>query len=149
MSWYPLLLGMHIALAVSLLAPSLLLPFLLDDGPGQRPGRLVRALLAVQGRGSFLLGLGLGGSGVGLLLVLGSQVLGKPWLLVALALYAANLAIAIALARPSLRRLAGIHSTGDPARWRRLARRQRYLAYGMGGLVGFIGLLMSLKPNLW
>lgn len=148
MSWFTALLVAHIALAVSLLAPSLLLPFLLKGPRDAPPRRITRALMAMQGNGSLLIGLGLLATGAGLVAILGTQLLGKPWLLIALAVYAANLAIAGVLSRPNLRRLARLDPGSDPQQWRRTVRRQRYLAYGMAAAVGLIGFLMSAKPEL-
>lgn len=151
MNWFPLLLIVHITLAVSLLAPSVLLPFLLRravDG-STRSGRMTRALMAMQGTGSLWIGGGLALTGVGLLTVLGPELLGKPWLLVALAIYAANLLVAALISRPNLRRLLRIGGEGDGEAWRRRARRQRYVAYGMALATGAIGFLMSTKPELW
>ena len=149
MSWFSALLVAHIVLAVSLLAPSLILPFLLRGSQDAAPGGATRALIAMQGSGGLLIGLGLLATGAGLLASLGTQLLGKPWLLAALAVYAANLVIAGALSRPNLRRLARLDPAGDQQGWRRTVRRQRYLAYGMGAAVGLIGFLMSTKPELW
>jgi hypothetical protein len=68
----------------------------------------------------------------------------------ALVLYAINLVIAAAISRPNLRRLIGLSRYGaDDATWRRRARAQRYVAYGMAGVIGVIGFLMSTKPDLW
>jgi hypothetical protein len=149
-SWFPVLLATHIALAVSLLAPSLLLPFLLRArGVAEQPGPALRVLMAMQGSGSVLIGVGLLLSGAALLIILGASLLTKPWLLVALCLYAANLVVAAFVSRPNLRRLLHLGSQGDAVGWRTVARRQRYLAYGMAATVGAIGLLMSFKPELW
>jgi len=151
-SWFPILLVLHIALAVALLAPSLLLPFLLRragaGGPTERDP-LTRTLMAMQGSGSVAIGIGVGLTGVALLATLGLELLGRPWLLVALILYAANLLLAAFVSRPNLRRLLRIGSQGDDEAWRRRARQQRYVAYGMAVLIGVIGLLMSTKPELW
>jgi len=58
-----------------------------------------------------------------------------------------NLALAAFVSRPNLRRLIGLGAgPTDDVSWRSRARRQRYLAYGMAGV---IGLLMSTKPDLW
>jgi hypothetical protein len=149
-SWFPLLLVAHVTLAVSLLAPSLLLPFLLRRvGADDQPGRMLRVLMAMQSSGSLWIGAGLVLTGAGLIAVLGTSLLGKPWLLVALGLYAANLAVAAFISRPNLRRLLRLGDEGDAEGWRRIARRQRYLAYAMATTVGVIGLLMSVKPELW
>jgi hypothetical protein len=150
-NWFPLLLVVHIGLAVALLAPSLLLPFLLRradaaGGPPRDPA--TRMLLAMQGTGSVIIGVGLALTGAGLLATLGLELLGQPWLLVALVLYAGNLLLAGLVSRPNLRRLLRIEA-GDDATWRRRARQQRYLAYAMAAATGAIGLLMSTKPALW
>ena len=144
-----MLLVVHIALAVALLLPSVVLPFLLRRRTGE-PGRATRALMAVQGTGTIVIAAGLALTGAAMLLILGPQLLTQPWLLVALALYAINLVVAAVVSRPNLRRLVGIgQSTADDATWRRRARQQRYVAYGMAGIIGVIGFLMSTKPDLW
>ena len=151
MNWFPILLAAHITLAVALLAPSLLLPFLLRraDDPSLPRNPLARVLIAMQGTGSVVVAAGLAVTGVGLLAVLGFELLSQPWLLVALAIYAANLVVAAFVSRPNLRRLLRVGGTTDDATWRRRARRQRYVAYAMAGATGVIGLLMSTKPTLW
>ena len=149
MNWFPVLLATHIALAIALLLPSVLLPFLLRRGDG-KPGRITRALMAMQGTGTLLVAAGLAITGSAMLAVLGPELLAQPWLLVALILYALNLAVAAFVGRPNLRRLIGLASSrADDATWRSRARRQRYIAYGMAGVIGVIGLLMSTKPDLW
>ncbi|MGH2357814.1 MAG: hypothetical protein ACRDGJ_07340 [Candidatus Limnocylindria bacterium] len=148
MSWFPILLVVHISLAVALLLPSLALPFVLRRAAGP-PGGVARFLMTMQGSGTLFIGLGLALTGGAMLALLGPELLTQPWLLVALTLYAANLLVAAFISRPGLRRLVGIGAEGDEAGWRRLARRQRWVAYAMGGLVGLIGFLMSVKPRLW
>jgi hypothetical protein len=69
--------------------------------------------------------------------------------LAALVIYAANLLVAAFISRPNLRRLVGIGQSGSDESWRRRARQQRYVAYGMAAATGAIGLLMSTKPDLW
>jgi hypothetical protein len=150
-NWFPLLLMLHVGLAVALLAPSLLLPFLLrraevSDAPPRHP--VTRLLMAMQGTGSVAIAVGLAITGAGLLAILGLELLSRPWLLVALVLYAANLLVAAFVSRPNLRRLLRIQA-GDEGTWRRRARQQRYLAYAMAAATGVIGLLMSTKPALW
>lgn len=147
----PVLLGTHILLAISLFLPSILLPFALrtrratvESGNG-----LVQALLWAQSNGTLVLGAGLALTGTGLVLAIGPEILRQPWLLVALAIYFVNLAIAFFIQRPSLRRLVGIRAAADDHRWQERARRQRYVSYLMAGLVGTIGFLMSSKPVLW
>jgi hypothetical protein len=146
MNLFPVLLVAHIGLAIALLLPSVVLPFILRGG--REPGGLARALLAVQGSGTLLIGLGLAITGAGMLTILGPSLLGQPWLLVALSLYAVNLLVAAFISRPNLRRLIGIGAS-DSANWRRRARQQRYVAYGMAAVIGAIGFLMSTKPQLW
>jgi hypothetical protein len=148
MSLFPVLLVTHICLAVALLLPSVVLPFLLRRGAAIERNPLVRALAAMQGTGSMVIGLGLALTGVGLLTVLGPSLLTQPWLLLALAIYALNLLVAAFVARPNLRRLLRV-GAGDEAGWQRRARRQRYVAYGMAAATGLIGFLMSTKPELW
>ncbi len=147
----PIILVVHIALAVGLLLPSLLLPFALRTrrAPLDSGGGVVRALLALQSGGTVVLGLGLAVTGGGLIVALGGQLLGQPWLLVALGVYAANLALAFFVQRPNLRPLLRIRGAADDPAWVARARRQRYVSYVMAGLVGTIGFLMSTKPELW
>jgi len=150
LSWFPLLLAIHVTLAVSLLAPSLILPFLLrSDAVGKRPGGVARVLMAMQGTGSVVIGGGLALTGAGLVASLGTALLSQPWLLVALTVYAVNLLAAAFVSRPNLRRLLRLGAGADDAAWRRRARRQRYLAYAMAVATGMIGFLMSTKPTLW
>jgi hypothetical protein len=85
-----------------------------------------------------------------MLWILGPDLLTQPWLMVALGLYAANLLVAGFVSRPNLRRLVGLRGSGsDDETWRRRARQQRLVAYGMAGVIGVIGFLMSTKPALW
>ena len=153
MSPFPILLAVHITLAVALLLPSVLLPFVLRRSSGA-PGPATRALMAMQGTGTVLIAGGLALTGAAMLWILGPELLTRPWLLVALALYAVNLAVAAFISRPNLRRLIGIGRAGngggaDEAAWQRRARQQRYVAYGMAAVIGVIGFLMSTKPELW
>ena len=147
---FPILLIIHVALAVALLLPSIALPFLLRgrEGQAERLSAPTRLLLVLQSSGSVVIGLGLAITGVGLLLLLGLELLGRPWLIVALVLYAANLLVAALIARPNLRRLLRLPE-GDEEAWRRRARRQRWIAYLMAAATGVIGFLMAIKPQLW
>jgi len=153
MPWFAMILVAHVALAVSLLLPSLLLPFLLrsDEAHGAPPrGTLAKFLLRLQGTGSVVIGIGLAITGAGLLAVLGPGLLRKPWLLAALGIYAANLLVAGFVSRPNLRRLLGMRGSAiapEGEAWRRGARRQRLLAYAMALATGVIGFLMSTKPE--
>lgn len=146
MSWFPILLAVHITLALALLLPSVLLPFLLGRGASVAASPLVALLMRMQGAGSLVIGAGLAVTGIGLLTVLGTRLLTQPWLLVALLIYAVNLLVAGFVSRPNLRRLIGLRG-GDPAAWERRARRQRWIAYGMAGATGVIGFLMMTKPG--
>ncbi len=149
---FPILLITHVALAIALFLPSLLLPFAFRAKRGslkpEGSGRFVRFLLALQSRGTLWIGVGLAVTGIGLLASIGFGLLQQPWLLVALAIYAFNLGLAYFIQVPRLRSLVGLRSDSDP-RWPALARRQRYISYVMAGLVGTIGFLMSTKPALW
>jgi hypothetical protein len=149
MTWFPILLVTHIALAIALLLPSVVLPFMLRRDAGA-PGAATKALMAMQGTGTLVIGAGLAITGAAMLWILGPELLTQPWLLVALALYALNLVVAALVSRPNLRRMVGLGASGtDDATWRRRARRQRWVAYAMAGAIGVIGLLMSTKPDLW
>lgn len=158
MSTFSILLTIHVALAVALFLPSLLLPFALrsrrSGGVGSRidpaeHGRLVRVLLVLQSHGTVAIGVGLAGTGLGMVALLGPTILAEPWLAVALAIYATNLVLAYFIQRPNLRRLLGIRGPADDPVWRARARRQRYVSYLMAGLTGTIAFLMSAKPALW
>jgi uncharacterized membrane protein len=150
---FPILLAVHITLAVALLLPSVVLPFVLRRS-SSAPGPATRALMAMQGTGTVVIAGGLALTGAAMLWILGPELLTRPWLLVALALYAVNLAVAAFVSRPNMRRLIGLGgaepgSGADDDAWRRRARQQRYVAYGMAAAIGLIGLLMSTKPDLW
>jgi Predicted integral membrane protein (DUF2269) len=150
-SLFPALLVTHITLAVALFLPSILLPFALRArrAAADSPHPFVRFLLWMQAHGTMVIGIGLALTGIGLLTVLGGELLGQPWLLVALSIYAANLVLAFFVQRPNLRRLVGIRAAADDRVWRERAKRQRYVSYAMAALVGTIGFLMSTKPALW
>lgn len=149
----PILIVVHVAFAISLFVPSLLLPFALRRRPRSAAdaprGRMVRGLLALQSRGTVPLGIGVGVSGLALVATLGVSLLTQPWLLVALAIYAIDLGLAFFIQRPALRRIIRIGpAASDPAAVAG-ARQQRYVSYVMTGLIGAIGFLMSTKPVLW
>jgi hypothetical protein len=150
-SLFPALLAVHIGLAISLFLPSLLLPFALRTRRAtvESGSTAVRTLLWLQGHGTVIIGAGLALTGLLLLSVLGTQLLSQPWLLLALAIYAANLVLAFFIQRPNLRRLIGVRAGADDAVWRGRAARQRYVSYLMAALVWTIAFLMSTKPQLW
>jgi uncharacterized membrane protein len=148
---FPFLLVAHIALAICLVLPSILLPFALRTRRAtvDSDNRFVQGLLYVQTHGTIIIGLGLAITGLALISVLGSGLLQQPWLLLALTIYFVNLGIAFFIQRPNLRRLVGVTAAADDDVWKERARRQRYVSYLMAGLVGTIGFLMSSKPVLW
>ena len=148
-NFFPIVLAIHVGLAIGLFLPSILLPFTLRTRRAtvESESGVVRTLLWAQSNGTMVFGAGLALSGVALISILGPQLLAQPWLLVALLIYAANLAIAFFIQRPNLRRLVGIKATADDAVWKARARRQRYVSYLMAALVGLIGFLMSTKPS--
>ncbi|CAN5683773.1 hypothetical protein BH23CHL7_BH23CHL7_15670 [soil metagenome] len=151
MNLFPILLVTHIALALALLLPSVLLPFALrSKGPAPGQSRFGRVLLWLQSNGTLIIGLGLAVTGVGMLLILGPVLLTQFWLQLALALYAGNLILAFFFQRPGLRRLLGMNpnqSERDRQRWKIRARRQRYVSYVMAGGIGLIAFLMSTRPQ--
>jgi hypothetical protein len=150
-AFFPVVLVTHIVLAISLFLPSILLPFALRTrrAAAESSNGFVRFLIWMQANGTIVIGLGLAATGIALVTILGGQLLGQPWLLVALAIYAANLGLAFFVQRPNLRRLIGIRAAPDDTIWLARAKRQRYVSYAMAGLVGTIGFLMSTKPHLW
>lgn len=149
---FPLLLGLHVTLAIALFIPGLVLPFTLRTGRSGEPGRAVRGALWLQAHGTVVIGAGLALTGVAMLTVLGPRLLEQPWLLVALATYALTAAVIFFVQRPGLRSLVGRGpgtSDAERAVWRDGARRQRYIAYAITTAVGLIAFLMSTKPALW
>jgi uncharacterized membrane protein len=155
---FPFILAGHVALAIALFVPSLLLPFTLRSRSVERgfvapePGRVARTLGWLQARGSAVVGAGLVVTGIAMLAVLGTRIVEQPWLLVSLAMYAITAVVAFAVQRPALRRLQardGIATDADREAWRVRARRQRYVAYAITTAVGLIAFLMSTKPALW
>jgi len=154
---FPVLLTMHIILAISLFVPAFLLPFTMrtrgiDGDPivGGQQGRLVRTLMWLEAHGTLIIGAGVAITGVGMLLILGAAFLEQPWLLLALSIYATILLVAFFIQRPGVRRLLGLReaaSEEEKERWRVRARRQRYISYGMAAAIGVIGWLMMSKPT--
>ena len=126
---FPFVLGAHIVLAVSLFLPTILLPFALRLRGGkfvERPGRFTRAIFWLLRNGSLAAAAGLAGTGIALVMALGTQLLSQPWLLIALVLYAANLVIAFVLQRPGLARLLRLdpgESEQERRRWKEEERR--------------------------
>jgi hypothetical protein len=147
---FPILLATHVALAVGLFLPSILLPFALRTRRAavDSESGVVRTLLWGQAHGTLVLGAGLALTGIGLIASLGPKMLQQPWLSIALLIYVINLGLAFFIQRPNLRRLVGITAAPDDRVWLARAKRQRYVSYLMAGLVGVIGFLMSTKPSL-
>ena len=152
---FPLLLTTHVVLAVSLFLPAFLLPFTMRTrGTDGEPvvagsGRFVRMLIWFEAHGTFLIGIGVAATGIGMLVVLGGAFADQPWLIVALGIYATVLFVAFFIQRPGVRRLLGLRqaaSEDEKERWRVRARRQRYVSYLMAGAIGLIGWLMMSKP---
>ena len=150
-AYFPFLLVAHVILAISLVLPSILLPFALRTRRAavESENGVVRSLLWAQTHGTLAIGVGLALTGIGLIASLGSSMLEQPWLLLALSIYFVNLGIAFFIQRPNLRRLVGVRAAPDDKTWLERAKRQRYVSYLMAGLVGTIGFLMSSKPVLW
>jgi hypothetical protein len=150
-SLFPVLLIAHIALAISLVLPSILLPFTLRTRRAtvDSDSRVVQGLLYAQTHGTLVIGAGLAVTGLGLVASLGSGLFQQGWLLLALTIYFVNLGLAFFIQRPNLRRLVGVTAAADDRLWKERAKRQRYISYLMAGLVGVIGFLMSSKPVLW
>jgi hypothetical protein len=152
-SFLPLIIVVHVVLAISLFLPSILLPFGLRLRGGQwqqQPGRISKGLFWLQSNGTLVIGLGLAATGTLMLVILGPQLLTQPWLFIALLIYAADLLLAFFVQRPGLRRLlrmGRIDTDAERERWRGWARRQRYVSYVMAAMVGFIAFLMSTKPS--
>ena len=156
-SLFPLLLTLHVMLAVSLFLPAFLLPFTMrtrgrDGEPvvGGDDGRFVRLLVWLEAHGTIVIGAGVAATGIAMLIVLGGAFLDQPWLLIALAIYATLLGVAFFVQRPGVRRLLGLRTTAseeEKERWRTRARRQRYVSYLMAGAIGLIGWLMMSKPT--
>ena len=146
---FPVLLVTHVALAIGLFMPSILLPFALRSRRAtvDSENGVVRTLLWGQSHGTIVLGAGLAITGVGLVAILGPAVVQQPWLAFALVVYVLNLGLAFFIQRPNLRRLVGITAAPDDRVWLERARRQRYVSYLMAALVGLIGFLMSTKPS--
>ena len=148
--WLAVVLPIHIALAIAIFIPSLLLPFALRTGrrTTESNSRFVQALLRMQSSGSLVIGFGLVVTGLILIVGLGITVVDQPWLVVALIIYAVDLVLAFFIQRPNLRALVGLRAAWDDRVWQAAARRQRYVSYAMAGLIGVIGYLMSTKPQL-
>jgi hypothetical protein len=150
---FPIVLLLHIGLALALVMPSLLLPFALRAqrraSVDAEPSRLVRGLLWLETHGTSVIGLGVAVTGITLVILIGPAIVGQPWLVAALGMYAVVLVVAFFVQRPALASAFGAPARPDDARWRERAKRLRYLSYGMAAMVGAIAFLMTQKPSLW
>jgi uncharacterized membrane protein len=156
-SLFPILLTTHVVLAVALVLPAFLLPFTMrtrgtDGDPivTASSGRFVRLLVWLEAHGTLIVGVGVAATGTAMLVLLGGAFIDQPWLLLALAVYAAVLLVAYFIQRPGVRRLLGLKpaaSEEEKERWRTRARRQRYISYLMAAAIGLIGWLMMNKPT--
>jgi uncharacterized membrane protein len=156
-TWFPYLLTAHIILAVSLFVPSFALPFTMrtrgmDGEPvvGGKRGRVVRLLIWLEAHGTVIIGAGVAITGIAMLTILGSQFAQQPWLMLGIAIYIVILLVSFFVQRPGVRRLLGLREAAteeEKEKWRRRARRQRYISYGMAAAIGLIGWLMMSKPQ--
>ena len=155
---FPVLLTIHVILAIALFVPAFALPFTMrtrgvDGEPvvGASSGRVVRGLVWLEAHGTVIIGAGVAITGVAMLMVLGGAFLDQPWLLVALSIYAVILATSFFVQRPGVRQLLGLREAAtehEKERWRVRARRQRYISYLMAAAIGIIGWLMMSKPTI-
>jgi hypothetical protein len=150
---FPLVLVAHVCLALALLVPSLLLPFAIRAqrrAPSDaEPGGIVSVLLWLETRGTAILGLGVAATGFILIGLVGPAIVGQPWLIGALGIYAAVLGVAFFIQRPALAAVFGQPARPDDPTWRERAKRLRYMSYGLAAMVGAVAFLMTQKPGLW
>jgi uncharacterized membrane protein len=152
-SWLPWLLFVHILGAVIAFGPGFALS-IFGYAAGREPQHAnftLRTSAVVATRLIVPLAVLQGVTGVGLLLVEGTDILAARWLLVAIVLYAAALYIAIGLNLPNLRRLIELSSSppgpgGPPPELLTRAARARQYGIAMSGLVIVIVFLMVVKP---
>ena len=153
-SFLPVLIAVHVVLAVSLFLPSILLPFALRLRGGEwqeRPGAFSRLLFWLQRNGTLVVGAGLAVTGSLMLFILGATTVEPAVAADRPGDLRREPGLAFFVQRPALARLLGMRPLATDAqrdRWRTWARRQRYVSYVMAGLVGLIAFLMSTKPTL-
>ncbi len=161
MSLLPWLLFLHIAGAIIAFGPGFALA-IFGAAAGREPQHAnftLRASSVIANRLIVPLAVLQGITGLGLVLIEGTELLSRLWLLTAIVLYAIALYIAIGLNLPNLRRLiemttppAGGPPAGGPPPGgpppELLARVARSRQYGMAmsGLVVVIVFLMVVKP---
>ena len=158
MSLLPWLLFLHIVGAVIAFGPGFALSFF-GAAAGREPQHAnftLRTSAVIATRLILPLAILQGVTGLGLVLLEGTELLTRAWLLVAIVLYAIALYIAIGLNLPNLRRLIELSTPvgappGPPAGGpppELIARAARAKQYGqaMSGLVVVIVFLMVVKP---
>ena len=153
MSLLPWLLFLHILGAVIAFGPGFALSFF-GYAAGREPQHAnftLRTSAVVATRLIIPLAVFQGVTGVGLLLLEGTDILAARWLLVAVVLYAIALYIAIGLNLPNLRRLIELSSAppadgGPPPELISRAARARQYGMAMSALVVVIVFLMVVKP---
>jgi uncharacterized membrane protein len=157
-SWFRFFLFLHVMGAIAALGPTL--TYGLWIGFAERGDPATRAFVLatiskVDGRLATPSFIAQGVTGVLLILVGSVDLLGTPWLLVAIAIYVALAATAVGAYAPTFRlqvAAAQAVAAGDasaPARYAAVARRA--LAYGLATtvLTVVIVFLMVTKPALW
>ena len=159
MSWLPWLLFLHILGAVVAFGPGFAFAFF-GAAAGREPQHAnftLRTTDLIARRLIVPLAILQGVTGLSLVLVEGTELLTRPWLLTAIVLYGAALYIAIGLNLPNLRRLIelstppagappGPPAGGPPPELVARAARSRRYGMAMSGLVVSIVFLMVVKP---
>ena len=153
MSLLPWLLFLHLLGAIIAFGPGFALSFF-GYAAGKEPQHAnftLRTSAVVAQRLIVPLAVLQGVTGVGLILIEGTELLTKLWLLVAIVLYAIALYVAIGLNLPNLRRLIELSSAppaggGPPPELIVRAGRARQYGVAMSGLVVVIVFLMVVKP---
>ena len=161
MSLLPWMLFLHIAGAIVAFGPGFALS-IFGAASGREPQHanfVLRAAEIVARRLILPLAIFQGITGVGLVLLEGTELLTKPWLLIAIVLYAIALYIAIGLNLPNLRRLielttppaggppaGGPPAGGPPPELLDRVAKSRQYGMAMSGLVLVIVFLMVVKP---
>lgn len=159
MSWLPWLLFLHILGAVIAFGPGFAFAFF-GAAAGREPQHAnftLRTTDVIARRMIVPLAILQGVTGLGLVLLEGTELLTRPWLLTAIVLYAAALYIAIGLNLPNLRRLIELSTPppgappgpppgGPPPELVARAGRSRRYGMAMSGLVVIIVFLMVVKP---
>jgi uncharacterized membrane protein len=153
-SFLPWLLFLHILGAIIAFGPGFAFAFF-GAAAGREPQHAnftLRTTAVVATRMIVPLAVLQGVTGVGLLLVKGTDIFAAKWLLLAIVLYGIALYIAIGLNLPNLRRLIELSSAppagGGPPPQELIARAGRSRQYGiaMSGLIVVIVFLMVVKP---